>query len=106
MDLEKDLKNALGRQEPPDGFAQRVLACVEQRKPSPSPFRLVPAWAQWAVAASLLVVTVGGSSWYRERRERQQAEEARQQLIVAMRVTAEKIGYVQQKVRGIGYEQN
>ncbi|MBI5282684.1 MAG: hypothetical protein HY858_13450 [Candidatus Solibacter usitatus] len=106
MDFEQELKRALGRQQPPAGFAQRVMARVERRRPSPASYRIGPRWAQWAVAASLIVASATGTSWYRQRQERARAEEARQQILLAMRVTAEKIGHVQQTIKRISLEEN
>jgi ABC-type xylose transport system permease subunit len=100
--LETKLKQALARTDPPQGFAGRVMARVargEAPRPEPSHWPLfgrlfAPAWrtALAGALACLLLLTVGLA--YREHRlrlkaeaERARAEQAREELILALRIT-------------------
>jgi hypothetical protein len=59
-----------------------------------------PRWAGWAVAASLLVGSLGGGAWYRGQQERERAEDAGRQILVAMKITGETIAHVRAQVQG------
>lgn len=101
--LEMKLKQALARTDPPQGFAGRVMARVARgeapRAEPPSRWALfgrllAPAWrtALAGALACLLLLTAGLA--YREHRlrlkaeaERARAEQARQELILALRIT-------------------
>lgn len=87
-DLEKQLREALRRVDPPPGFASRVSARMQSKQRRhwlPAHYRWMPA----ALAASLVLslIVVYGWQWRRE----QQGLEARQQLIEALRLTGEKL---------------
>ena len=88
-ELERALQGALARHDPPLGFADRVMARLREPRP-------VPRWrfALLAVAATLLVGF--GAGRYHQYRK---AVQAREQLTLALRITAVKIGYVYQKVQ-------
>jgi hypothetical protein len=93
MNLEHELRAALRRKTPAPGLAERVLA----RANEPVAVRR-PRRAQYAVAASLLlVVTLAG--WGAHRRA--EGERAREQVLLAMRIAGSKVAYAQQQVRGI-----
>jgi hypothetical protein len=85
-DFERHLRAALSRKEPPPGFAQRVAA----RVPVPRRFRL-EFWAAIAVAALLLLGALG----LHRASEQRRADEAKQQLMMALRITAEKLAVVE-----------
>ncbi|MFN7922365.1 MAG: hypothetical protein U0Q16_19840 [Bryobacteraceae bacterium] len=91
--FEKQLKDTLARQEPPAGFADRVLSRVADETERASWWRA--NWFRWSTAlASLAILTVGG--WrYQEYR---QGESAKQQLMLALEITAEKLAKVEQKI--------
>jgi ABC-type xylose transport system permease subunit len=99
---EMKLKQALARSDPPEGFAERVMDRVARGEaPQPQPSRwpllgwlLAPAWrtALAGALACLLLLTAGLA--YREHRlrlkaeaERARAEQAREELILALRIT-------------------
>ena len=86
------LKSTLRRREPPAGFADRVLS----RLPEPAARRRpVQHWPRLlALAASLAVVTVGSVEVYRY----QQGQRAKQQLMLALEITAEKLDVARNKV--------
>ena len=90
-DFEQELRKALGRKQPSDGFARRVL---EQTKPERSRRNWQWSWRwNWAPAAiaASLVLGVSGIYWQRER----QTEQARQQLQQALEITARTISHVE-----------
>ena len=96
--LEETLKQALRREEPPDGFAKRVLARLE------SPARPgLWAWLRspglrWALAATLPLVLLVAFQYNAERRRRAEGERAKAQMLTALRITADKLEYAREKV--------
>jgi len=88
MDFEKELRSVLVRKDAPLGFADRVATRLPTRRASP-----VWRWAGLAVAASLLV-TFSVSHYQDYRRGLQ----AKQQLLVALEITAEKLAVAQQTI--------
>jgi hypothetical protein len=108
--LEDDLKMALGRTEPPEGFADRVLARANGPAPAePSWWEYLmvlvrPPRVQW-VALSLIVsimVPAGGVMYRRERQARAEGERAKEQLVFAVHIAGNKLHRVQQKVLEMG----
>jgi|SRR6478752_4352516 len=114
---EDDLRAALKRKEPGEGFTQRVMARVNQaqaqdRQPAgkaaalPSWWTRRPAWIM-AVAAVLLFAFAWGGFEYSEYRHREdmrvarenqqrleEAERARDQAIQALEITRSKLNHV------------
>jgi hypothetical protein len=103
--MEEELRQALRRQDAPEGFAERVLtrAIHEPAHGLWSRFVRVmhtPA-LRFATAAVLCVAVVGGSLEYRRyRQDKRAGEAAKQQLMLALRITGSKLHYVQAKVNG------
>jgi hypothetical protein len=84
-DLEQQLRQALRRVDPAQGFTQRVMAQIAGVQTR----RRLPIWLPVALAASTIFgVTVVHGLQVRHAR---QGAEARQQLIDALRVTGEKL---------------
>ena len=89
--MDNELKAALRRKEPPEGFTERVLAAVsvEDRRPRLSIARedrrgrLSSTW-RTAAAAALLVAIVAGGEAYRIVR-------AKQQMLTALHITSAKL---------------
>ena len=112
--LDDELKNALHREAPPSGFEARLLARLAA-EPQPKArlagwFRLpdlrLPLMTRWAFAAALCLVFVAGFHFEAERRERVQQERvvgeaAKDQLMLALRVTGTQLQIVHDKVRGL-----
>jgi hypothetical protein len=110
--FEDELKNALRRQQPPQGFADRVLARAAEigsrqvnrawrdlwLKIFDQP--LVPAnllrWATVTVVALALVV--GGVHYRSVERERAQGEAAKQRLLLALRIAGSKLQLAKTRV--------
>jgi hypothetical protein len=92
MDLEQQLHSALSRKDPPAGFADRVTAAAG--RPAPAPPR--PS-ARWLTLAASIVLLIGGGAAYR----RHQGEVAKEQLMTAMKITADKLTRIQAHVREV-----
>ena len=85
-DFENQLRGHLRRKQPPAGFVQSVLAKSATRK---QPSR---RWALGAIAASLALA--GGLEIYHY----QQGQFAKQQVMLALRITSEKSHVAQMKI--------
>lgn len=107
--LEDDLKMALRRTEPPEGFANRVLARANGNaatKPSWWQYMTVlvrPPRLQWVALSLIVSFMIPAAGVYRkERQARAEGERAKEQLVFAMRMTGNKLHRVQQKVLEMG----
>ena len=94
--FDDNLREALRRRQPPAGFAERVLARIPEttpqgRKPS---FR----WQWIAAAAAAVVALTIGLSFYRGNLRRSEGEKAKEQVMLALRVTGSKLRGVQERV--------
>jgi len=110
--LESQLRNALAREDAPEGFEARVRAAAAAQ-PEPEP----RSWWQrlssherlrWASAAAVVVVMIGGGAvWQREQaRERAEGELAKARLQLALQITGQKLRQIQDRVRGPEKVQN
>jgi len=90
--LEQELKNALSRKEPLEGFDERVAAAARRPRVVAMPAR------RWLAAAAAVIVLVGAGEGYRWHR----GEVAKQQVMLAMRITGEKLSFVQARIAGEG----
>ena len=119
---EDDLREALKRKDPGEGFTQRVMARVNQSKAESTaqPAKKVngkflswwthrPVWAAAVVAMLLLAFGIGGYQYseYRHAEEnriarakqqqlQQEAERARDQAIMALEIARAKLNHVLQ----------
>jgi len=123
---EDDLREALKRKDPGEGFTQRVMARVNQSKAAGANqptskkvngkflawWTLRPAWAVAVVAVLLLACAVGGYQYseYRHAEEirnarakqqqlQQEAERARDQAIMALEIARAKMNHVLQRAQ-------
>ena len=98
--LEEALREALRREDAPEGFAARVLARVAS--PAPGTGRwdwlLWPQALRWATAVTLSLVLLLVVQFNTERRRRAEGELAKAQVVTALRITAEKLQYAREKV--------
>lgn len=111
-ELDDELRDLLRREEPPAGFAERVLRRAEEQSYPQAVARPVSRVAMWRrplvglAAAAALVAAVAGGIQYRSfeqaRAERAAGEAAKQQVIEALRITAGTLQLVQEKVREVG----
>lgn len=90
-DFEQELKEAFRRKEPAKGFAERVL-----RQVAPAPRQpVLRGWASLAVAASLFAGAFGVVRY----EEYRKGEQAKDQLMLALRITAKTLDTVERKLR-------
>ena len=92
MDIERELQSALRRKSPDAGFSSRL---VEDRRPLLSP-RAGHRWRAVA-AAGLLTVVLGGWTVH-EIAEQRQGERARDEVLLALRITSAKLKEAQSHV--------
>jgi hypothetical protein len=92
-----DLREALTRESPPEGFAERVLARSRQLDAGR---RRGIDWMWPAVAAALVVVTAGSAVLERQA-HRFEGERAKADVLLALRLTGEKLRSAQLQVQEI-----
>ena len=101
--LEEELRNAMRREEPPEGFLERVLAQAARKKRSA--WSCVFAWngLRWAAAGALCLVLAGAGMEYRKaQQERVRGESAKAQLMLALRIAGHKLQIAQTRVQQLG----
>lgn len=106
------LRQALRREEPPEGFAARVMRRVSAEAP-PAPVqpgladRLRNAFRlprlRWATAFAAVALAVGAVQYRDALERRAQGERARDQVMMALRITGDKLRMTQAMVRRINY---
>lgn len=110
---ENDLRSALRRKDPGDAFTQRVMARINQAKERASEPRqqrqrdIRQPWRPWpwkGALAGVLTVTLVFAGWlgfmhHRQNEERQAGEAAKQQAILALRITTAKLNHVFERVK-------
>lgn len=100
--FDDDLKKALRRVEPPEGFAERVLAraSLDARPRQTLASRLralfVPRTVRWAAAMAVvcLVIVVGALRYREVQKERRQGEIASAQAKLALQIASSKLNAV------------
>lgn len=110
--LEEALRNALRREEAPDGFMDNVLA-RRAKQESPAQARrsqwfsfFSQPFVRWAAFAAVSICLVFGGVHYRNlQRERARGEAAKQQLMLALRIAGNKLQLAKEKVHGINQPQ-
>lgn len=99
-DLERLLRQGLKPRQTPAGFTARVMARLPETPPGASFRKKRIFWVpmmRWAAAALVLGIA-GGSYWQHQQRERIAGERARNQLVLALRMSAATLNDVQHKV--------
>ncbi|HYO80505.1 MAG TPA: hypothetical protein VES20_03820 [Bryobacteraceae bacterium] len=94
MNLDEELRLALVRREPPDGFVDRVMARLEHQ-----PRR---SWVQpWMAIAAALLLLAGVLAWqWREEREKRiAAEKAKADLLYALELTDSQLQQTRSKLK-------
>ena len=107
--LEDALRNALHRENAPEGFTAGVLARVAQQSsaahqaPGTSWLNnLSQPLVRWAAFAAVSICLVIGGVRYRNlQRERANGEAAKQQLMLALRIAGSKLQLAKEKVNEI-----
>lgn len=92
MDLELELKQALRRESPSPDFRAKVMGRLSGEA---HPWRAV-------AAAGLLTAFLGGWAMREAAVQRAKGERAREQVLLALRITSEKLRDAQNHVREIG----
>lgn len=122
--IDDDLKNALRRQDPPQGFADRVLARIAEKSSSRSSadphdsllLLFTRPFVRWATAAALTSALVASGVYYRQvyyrqvqyreaQRERAEGEAAKQRLMLALRIAGSKLQLAKSRVNEINANQ-
>ena len=96
MNFEQQLREALGRPEPPAGFAERVMGRVAQEKGA-LPLERTSRRRRLSAAAAVLVLALGGWGGYRIEQNRR-AENAAEEAITALRIASEKINLAKENI--------
>ena len=127
-DLDYELKHALQRQEPPDGFAERVLSRVGEPQADPRDHNVLPwdpasaglilkaapglasersrpgparHFVQWAAAAALVAAVAGGIEYRTVQKERAEGEAAKARVMLGLHIAGSKLQLVQTKINGM-----
>jgi hypothetical protein len=106
-DIDQELKHALRRCEPLEGFADRVLARLkEEERPQMAlrPKVRLLHWPvlRWAVVAVLISMGIGLVYRAHEQRiEEANALLAKQQVMLALRIAGSKLRVAKQRVRAV-----
>jgi hypothetical protein len=93
--FERDLRESLRRKQPPPAFAARVLARTEDRD-----VHRVHGW-RWLTAIAMVLLMAGGMVLIREQRRQSESERAKQQLLLAFRITGSKVRDVQSRLAAV-----
>jgi hypothetical protein len=102
-ELEAALRRTLRREEAPAGFAERVLAEAARRERTAAitaPTRVPRALPglRFAIAAMLLLGVTLGIQQHERRQEQARGEAARQQVLLALRITGNRLHRAQMHV--------
>ena len=125
-ELDHELTNALRREDPPAGFAERVLRRVGEpphadqtwgaplggpirlTASAPTPLTSAQTWGppaptklpfvQWAAAAALVAAMAGGINYVARQKERAEGEAAGVRVALALHIAGTKLQLVQTKI--------
>lgn len=118
-DVNDELSAALRREEPPAGFAERVLnrvaeqASAEQasaelsrsgpfgpalRSAADTPTRSKVSFIHWAAAAAFVAAVAGGLEYVAQQEQRAEGEAARERVVLALHIAGNKLQLVQTKI--------
>ena len=106
-DIDQELKQVLRRCEPAGDFADRVLARLEQQRAQtvvrPKLRLLYRPMLRWTVAAVVIIsIGIGFAYQVHERRvETAEAIAAKQQVMLALRITGNKLRVAKQRVKAV-----
>jgi hypothetical protein len=103
--FEDELKKALARCEPPEGFTDQILERLNISRVPKQRARLFawPAFSwQFASVAALLLALVAGLG-YRQHIRIEKGEEAKRQLLIAMHIAGTQLHEAQLRVKRIQF---
>jgi len=97
--FERELREQLTARTAPEGFADRVMARMEERDAAPERRRWFrqPVW-RWAAATALTAVVAAGGGTLYEHQRQVQGEQARAQVLLALRITGTTLRDVERKI--------
>jgi|SRR5580765_892123 hypothetical protein len=95
--FERDLRESLRRREPPPGFAEKVLSMSRMSRESETRHTARP----WLAAAAAVVLMIGGGIFVEQQRQQAEDEKAKEQLMVALRLTGSKLRNIQERLSTI-----
>ena len=107
--LEEALRNAVRREDAPDGFVLKVLARAEQQNSAANDAQRT-SWLsifsqpvlRWSAVAAVTIAMAIGTIYYRNlQRQRAEGEAAKQQLMLALRIAGRKLQLAKEKVNEI-----
>jgi hypothetical protein len=93
--FEEELKRALTRCEPPDGFTERLAARIAALPPG----KKQPSFWHWTTAAAAAALLFTGAAVEHQREMR--GETAKAKLLVAMRITSSKLQQAQKRIEEV-----
>jgi hypothetical protein len=93
--FERDLRESLRRREPPADFAAKVLARTSEPH-VPRSF----AW-RWLTVAASVALMIGAMMLIQQQRRQAEGEKAKEQLMVAFRITGAKVRDIQARLDAI-----
>jgi hypothetical protein len=107
--MEDELRQALRRHSPPEGFADRLLAEAARRPAGARARRnrrqgFGGAALRWACVAAVVLAMIAGVRYQSHRIETARGMAAKEQLVLALRITAAELQFAQEKVLEIGRE--
>jgi hypothetical protein len=108
-DVEQQLRSVLRRCDPSAGFADRVMAQIHRDANCESQPKAASWWGmklRWAAIPALAAVLLFGF-WFRGYEQRQQEKEAlaaKQQVMLALRITGSKLRMAKAKVKAVDGE--
>jgi hypothetical protein len=95
--LVENLRAALRRRPPPDGFAERVLARARDSR-ARRRRSAIPPWTSWTIAAAAVLTLAVGSVLYQKRERDAEGAKAKEDVMHALRLTGAKLRTAQERV--------
>ena len=93
-EFEDELRDGLRLRQPSEGFTDRLMMRLPQQKTR----RRVIAWPQWKMAVAASVIAAAAVGGYAAHHRQVEGERAREQVLLALRITHSTLDAVQQKI--------
>ena len=102
--FDDELREALKRVDPPEGFTGRVLARVAEERTKTTWFErfrhsMLAPRMRWVGVAAVTLALVAGLQYQREVERRTRGEQAKEQVLLALKITAKQIQVAERGVR-------
>jgi len=108
--IEDRLRDSLGRRQPSDGFADRVMERIKGVPAQPAiqwprgaPPRWRSLWWNFAAIAACLAMLITGGLLERQRQQREREKEEAAQVFAALQLTAGKLQSVRARIVNTGF---